>query len=297
MHLSAARVDPAQSETARKLRQYYGTLLEHLGPQGWWPARTRLEVILGAILVQNTSWNNAALALKRLREAGLLKLPALRAISQGPLETLIRPAGFYRQKTAAIRGFLAWLDRFSDGSLSRLFSRPPAEVRRELLGIKGLGPETVDAILLYAGRQPFFVADAYTRRIVSRHGFLPPAAGYAQVQGFLHRSLPPDPSLFNEFHALLVEAGKRFCKRREPNCEACPLREFLPRAISADVGDSRDTARRLPATKTRISVSSVPEGLTQSAQRASVFSVFKLFPATEDTEIPNRGQPLSGKFE
>lgn len=230
MQLAAARVDPAQSGTARTLRQYYDTLLERLGPQGWWPARTRIEIILGAILVQNTSWNNAALALQRLREAGLLKLPRLQQASPARLESCVRPAGFYRQKTAAIRNFIEWLQRCHQGSLARLFARPAADVRQELLRIKGLGAETVDAILLYAGRQPFFVADAYTRRILSRHSFVPPAARYDEVQEFLHRSLPSDPSLFNEFHALLVEAGKRFCKRREPNCEACPLREFLPPA-------------------------------------------------------------------
>ncbi len=234
MQLAAARVEPA-----RTLRQYYDTLFERLGPQGWWPARTRLEVILGAILVQNTSWNNTALALKRLREAGLLKLSRLQRASLVTLEACVRPAGFYRQKTAAIRSFRDWLTRSCQGSLARLFAQPAAEVRRELLLIKGLGPETVDTILLYAGRQPFFVADAYTRRILSRHALVPPAAGYAEVQKFLHRYLSSDPSLFNEFHALLVEAGKRFCKRREPNCEACPLREFLPPADSDDADSDR----------------------------------------------------------
>ena len=245
MQLAAAR---SEVEPAGTLRQFYETLFEHLGPQGWWPARTRLEVILGAILVQNTSWKNAALAIKRLREAGLLKLARLQLASPPRLEACVRPAGFYRQKAAAIRGFLDWLERSSEGSLARLFARPAAEVRRELLRIKGLGPETVDAILLYAGRQPFFVADAYTRRILSRHGFVPPAAGYDAVQEYLHRFLPSDPSLFNEFHALLVEAGKRFCKRREPNCDACPLGEFLPPADSGDADSDRSSELAAVAT-------------------------------------------------
>lgn len=245
MQLAAARVEAMPHRT---LRQYYDTLLERLGPQGWWPARTRLEVILGAILVQNTSWNNAALALQRLREAGLLKLSRLQQASPARLESCVRPAGFYRQKTAAIRNFLEWLQRCHQGSLARLFALPAEEVRGELLSIKGLGPETVDAILLYAGRQPFFVADAYTRRILSRHGLVPPAAGYDEAQKFLHRSLSSDPSLFNEFHALLVETGKRFCKRREPNCEACPLGEFLPPA-GPDAADS-DRSSELAAVAT-----------------------------------------------
>ncbi|MGH9650348.1 MAG: endonuclease III domain-containing protein, partial [Terriglobales bacterium] len=230
---------PRPSGTAQTLRQYYQTLLGRLGPQAWWPARTRLEVILGAILVQNTSWNNAALAITRLREAGLLNLARLQGAPLARLEACVRPAGFYRQKTAAIRNFLAWLQRSCQGSLARLFARPAAETRPDLLSLKGLGPETVDAILLYAGRQPSFVADAYTRRILSRHGLVSPLAGYAQVQEFLHRHLPAGHALFNEFHALLVEVGKRFCKRQEPNCAACPLQEFLPRPNSAVAGADR----------------------------------------------------------
>ena len=191
---------------------------------------------------------NTYALLKRLREAGLLKLSRLQLASPAKLETCVRPAGFCRQKTAAIRSFLDWLERFSDGSLARLFARPAPEVRRELLRVKGLGPETVDAILLYAGRQPFFVADAYTRRILSRHGLVPPAAGYDEVQEYLHRSLPSDPSLFNEFHALLVEAGKRFCKRREPNCDACPLGEFLSPADSGDADSDRSSELAAVAT-------------------------------------------------
>jgi endonuclease-3 related protein len=235
MQLAAAR---AQAGPAETLHQFYGTLLDRLGPQGWWPARTRLEVILGAILVQNTSWNNAALAVKRLREAGLLNLARLQKASRAKLEACARPAGFYRQKAAAIRNFLDWLARSSNGSLAKLFPRPAAEVRADLLKIQGLGPETADAILLYAGRQPFFVADAYTRRILARHGLVSAVAGYSEVQEFIHRHLPADPALFNEYHALLVEAGKRFCKRHEPNCDACPLGEFLPsRDARLDVSD------------------------------------------------------------
>ncbi|MFB3923113.1 MAG: endonuclease III domain-containing protein [Terriglobia bacterium] len=236
MQLTAVRAD---AEAARTLRQYYRTLLARLGPQGWWPARTRLEVILGAILVQNTSWNNAARAIKRLREGGLLKLAPLRKVSPASLEEFIRPAGFYRQKAAAIRGFLEFLERVAHGSLTRLFSLPAEKVRRELLRVRGFGPETVDAILLYAGRKPFFVADTYTRRILTRHSLLHETAGYAEAQEFLHRHLLGDASLFNEFHALLVEVGKRFCRRAEANCYACPLREFLPVATDKKADSDR----------------------------------------------------------
>ena len=210
------------------LQQYYQRLIGELGPQGWWPARTRLEVILGAILVQNTTWQNADRALGRLRKAGLLRLSELRNATRAELQSHIRPAGFFRQKSLTVWNFLDWLGRTYHGSLGRLFSRPAAGLRQELLSLKGLGPETVDAILLYAGRQPFFVADAYTRRIMARHGLVPPTADYAAVQQFLHENLPADQALFNEFHALLVEVGKRYCKRQAPRCDQCPLQEFLP---------------------------------------------------------------------
>ncbi len=225
MRLAALR---AEVEVDELLRRYYANLLQRLGPQGWWPAQTRLEVIVGAILTQNTSWQNADLALKRLRKAGLLSLAKLRNVPRAGLESCIRPAGFFRQKALTIRNFLNWLARAYHGSLTALFARPPAEVRQELLELRGLGPETVDAILLYAGRQPVFVADAYTRRVLARHGLVLPTANYSSVQQFLHRHLPADQALFNEYHALLVEVGKRYCKRETAHCEGCPLAEFLP---------------------------------------------------------------------
>ncbi|MGH9401130.1 MAG: endonuclease III domain-containing protein [Terriglobia bacterium] len=225
MTLRGGLSPPARSGA---LKDYYESLLRNFGPQGWWPARTRLEVILGAILTQNTTWRNASLALDHLRKAGLLRIENLRRASLPELERHIRQAGFYRQKAATILFFLEWLDHHCDGSLNALFSVHPEELRLRLLEIKGLGPETVDAILLYAGRKPFFVADAYTRRILSRHGWLPTDATYEAAQEMLHRQLPRDSAIFNEFHALLVEAGKRYCARREPACLECPLREYLP---------------------------------------------------------------------
>jgi len=204
-------------------------VLRAFGPQGWWPARTRLEVILGAILVQNTAWQNAALAIRNLKDNGLLSLVKLKRASLDELEFHVKSAGFYRQKARTIRNFVDWLEHSCGGSLNVMFARPAAELRRQLLGIKGLGPETADAILLYAGRHPVFVADAYTRRILARHGLVRDCAGYSEVQGFLHQRLPPDAALFNEFHALLVEVGKRYCKRQVALCEECPLEEFLPK--------------------------------------------------------------------
>jgi endonuclease III related protein len=212
----------------KDLPRYYERLLAEFGPQSWWPANSRLEIILGAILTQNTAWRNAALAIARLRDAGLLDLEPLRTAGLDRLQSLIRPAGFFRQKARAIQGFLAWLDKAHGGSLDAMFSEPDGKLRPALLELKGLGPETADAILLYAGARPHFVADTYTRRILSRHGILPAGANYAQAQEAIHRGLDRDAGVYNEFHALLVEVGKRHCRRGEARCGGCPLATFLP---------------------------------------------------------------------
>lgn len=226
---------PVSSRTApTRLTDYYHTLFEHFGPQGWWPARTRMEVILGAVLTQNTSWKNAVLALKRLRRAGLLRPASLRNAKRAQLEYAIREAGFFRQKASTIQNFVRWLEWRHHGSLHSLFSTSSQQLRQNLLGLKGLGPETADVILLYAGHRPFFVADAYTRRVLSRHGWLSPNGGYAQAQELLHRLLPRDSKLFGEFHALLVEVGKRYCRRPAPDCRRCPLSVYLPGGTMRD---------------------------------------------------------------
>jgi endonuclease III related protein len=219
---------PFGVEPGEVLEKYYEELLRQFGPQGWWPARTRLEVILGAILTQNTTWRNAALAIAGLRQAGYLRGSRLRQASIADLEACVRPAGYFRQKARTIQTFVRWLEGFHRGSLDALFAQPPAMARSQLLSLRGLGPETVDAILLYAGKQPFFVADAYTRRILARHGMLSSEDGYLAAQRFLHQHLPANEALFNEFHALLVETGKRHCKRQAAECRGCPLESFLP---------------------------------------------------------------------
>jgi endonuclease-3 related protein len=224
MRLASEQGEAAPGET---LRRFYATLLESFGPQGWWPARTRWEVIWGAILTQNTTWRNAALALKNLRKAGLLAWRPLRQVSLRELEERIRPAGFYRQKARTLRKFADWIEQAHRGSLDSLFSLGAARARVQLLALKGIGPETADAILLYSGRLPLFVADAYTRRVLARHQLLSAAADYSSAQQFLHQHLPPDAALFNEFHALLVEAAKRFCHRNVAHCENCPLGKYL----------------------------------------------------------------------
>jgi endonuclease III related protein len=226
--MNQAAAQPRRSEPGLELLEYYQELVKKLGPQNWWPARTRFEVILGAILTQNTSWNNVRLAIRRLRKADLMNHQSLSRAPLSEIESAIRPAGFFRQKAQTIRNFVSWLERSYGGSLDRMFRQPAERLRRELLSIKGLGPETADAILLYAGRMPYFVADAYTRRILGRHEFFAPEAGYSEVQEHLHHYLPRDARLFNEYHALLVEVGKRYCKRSEAQCSGCPLEPWLP---------------------------------------------------------------------
>jgi endonuclease-3 related protein len=215
-------------EKARELERYFHALHDHFGPQRWWPARTRFEVILGAILTQNTSWRNAQLALSELRQAELLRQSALGRIPTRKLAQYIRSAGFFRQKARTIRNFLDWLGIHCSGSLNKLVAMPPEEARKGLLTVHGLGPETVDTILLYAGRHAIFVADAYTRRLLSRHALIPKNAGYSATQDFLHQHLKRDHLLYNEYHALIVEVGKKYCVKSAPKCCNCPLQPFLP---------------------------------------------------------------------
>ena len=207
---------------------YYQTLLQRFGPQHWWPARSRLEVIVGAVLTQNTSWRNVEKAIARLRQEGLLQHRPLLNASLPALESCIRPAGYYRQKARVIKEFVTYLERRFGGSLHRLFRLPMMECRTQLLSLKGFGPETVDSVLLYAGGYAVFVSDAYTRRILSRHHRLPRDADYAETQAIIHRNLEPDRALYNEFHALFVTTAKTYCHLRNPNCAECPLEPDLP---------------------------------------------------------------------
>lgn len=235
---------PPEVAPGQVLARYYQTLLRSLGPQRWWPARTRLEIILGAILTQNTNWRNVTLAIEHLRQAGFLRWAGLRRATAPQLESCVRPAGYFRQKARTIREFVEWLEKIHRGSLNALFAEPPQRLRNQLLELRGLGPETVDAILLYAGRQPYFVADAYTRRVLIRHELIPPDADYAVTQKFIHQHFRAGEAVYNEFHALLVETGKRYCRRSSPQCGACPLKEFLPGRSRGEPHQGNQTAPR-----------------------------------------------------
>jgi endonuclease-3 related protein len=250
-------------DEAGPLPLYYQALLAHFGHQQWWPARTRFEVIAGAILTQNTAWTNVERALDSLRHARALNVAGIRSLSTSELGRLIRSSGYWRQKAQRLKLFVRFLDERYHGNLGRLLRVPATELRSQLLSVPGIGPETADCIILYAARQPSFVIDAYTRRLLSRHGIEPPprpsahaapTAGesrrkqridapksfsYEELQSLFHAQLPPDPQLYNEFHALLVQTGKHFCLKSEPRCAQCPLRPFLPPAT--------DPAKLVPA--------------------------------------------------
>lgn len=206
---------------------YYQALFDHLGPQNWWPARTPFEVIVGAILTQNTSWTNVERAITNLRRANLLTPSALERVPFTRLASLIRSSGYFRQKAKKLKAFVRFLRDQHSGSLARMFRTPTLALREKLLAVHGIGPETADSILLYAGKKDVFVVDAYTRRIFSRHGWVADNVSYEELRSKIEAALPRDVSRYNEFHALLVMAGKNWCRTREPRCSECPLGKFL----------------------------------------------------------------------
>jgi len=208
------------------LRLYYDRLFEAYGPQHWWPAEDRFEVIIGAILTQNTTWNNVERAIANLKREGLMSPKALHRLPVRRLGSIIRPSGYYNVKAVRIKSFLTFLIDQYGGDLEKMFKETTKKLRRFLLDINGIGPETADSILLYAGGRPIFVIDAYTRRILSRHGLVSPRSTYGVLQDFFMKGLPPSPRLYNEYHALLIEVGKHHC-RKEPICSGCPLERFL----------------------------------------------------------------------
>lgn len=204
------------------LSQLFSLLADHFGPQHWWPGDTPFEVMVGAVLTQNTNWQNVAKAIANLQRAGVLSLEAMRALPPRKLAGLIRPAGYYNLKQSRLRNLLDMIAREHGGSLESLFAQPLAKARGDLLAVKGVGPETADSILLYAGGLPIFVIDAYTFRILERHGLGPKSLDYHGLQGVFMSQLDCDGARYNEFHALLVRLAKEYCRKGQPLCEACP---------------------------------------------------------------------------
>jgi endonuclease-3 related protein len=211
-----------------ELLRYYEAMSKALGPMHWWPAQTPFEVIVGAILTQSTAWGNVERAIANLRAARLLTPSTMLGISTPRLAALVRPSGYFRQKAKKLKAFVRFLQDGYGGSLQRLFLTPTLELREKLLSVHGIGPETADSILLYAGNHPVFVVDAYTHRIFGRHGITDGKPDYERVRALIETSIPTKPELFNEFHALIVNIGKNWCRKSTPRCEECPLRSLLP---------------------------------------------------------------------
>ncbi|HEV3513589.1 MAG TPA: base excision DNA repair protein [Candidatus Sulfotelmatobacter sp.] len=255
-----------QASRENKIRSYYEALSGAWGAQHWWPADTQFEVIVGAYLTQNTAWTNVERALDNLRHAALLNVEGIRKVRRPRLERLIRPSGYFRQKAQRLKTFVAFLDAHYAGSLNKMFSESTEKLREQLLALNGVGPETADSILLYAGNHPVFVVDAYTRRILDRHRILPEKAPYEEIRRLFQRSLvqtaerqeiqspqtrkhlesgfrggshPPSAmstarrtalaQVYNEMHGLIVGVGKQYCRKSKAACAGCPLQPFLPK--------------------------------------------------------------------
>ena len=217
--------DHIQSAEFRKfLKESFRRLFTHFGPQDWWPARTKFEVMVGAILPQNTNWNNVERAIHNLREKGLLDPFTLKE-RRKILPELIRPTGYYKSKSRRLLNLVDYLIENYQGSVLRMRRKGLSKLRQELLLISGIGKETADSILLYALDKPVFVIDAYTRRILKRHGF-PSDDEYDKLRYWFESNLPPRVDLLKEFHALLVMAGKTYCRKDVPDCLSCPLADL-----------------------------------------------------------------------
>ncbi len=207
-----------------RLMYVYDALYEAFGPQNWWPGETQLEVIVGAVLTQNTSWKNVERAIMQMKRNGLLSLETLNVLGMEKLAELIRPSGYYNIKADRLREVVRFLSE--NGGIEVLSTRDTKGLRKDLLNIKGVGEETADSVLLYAFERPVFVVDAYTRRIFSRLGMLSERSRYSEIQRFFQDSLTESVKLFNEYHALIVRHGKEICRAKNPKCGECPLGEI-----------------------------------------------------------------------
>ena len=208
--------------TGKSLMEIYNLLLSSFGPQNWWPAETELEMMVGAVLTQNTSWNNVEKAILNLKEKSLLSIQNLSQIPSSLLAEYIRPSGYYNLKAKRLKNLINCIVDKYNGDITTLFSLDTETIREELLMVKGIGLETADSIVLYGAERPLFVVDTYTHRIVTRHGLIEEEAGYNDLQSFFMDNLSHDVDLFKEFHALIVKTGKDFC-RKKPSCSECPL--------------------------------------------------------------------------
>ncbi len=206
------------------LLEIYDRLVTHFGPSHWWPGESPLEIMVGAILTQNTSWNNVERAIERLKIEGALSASFLNQVDERVLSDWIRSTGYYRIKAKRLKNFFRFFISEYQGRTQNMQDQPLEHLRQQLLQVNGIGPETADSILLYALGRPIFVVDAYTHRIFSRHQLIDEDISYEDLQAYFMDHLPSDPQLYNEYHALLVRLGKEFCQKKNPRCQECPLK-------------------------------------------------------------------------
>lgn len=207
------------------LIEIYQKLYQAFGPQHWWPGDTPFEIAVGAILTQNTNWGNVERAIQNLKKQGALSARFIHEMSVKKLAELIRPAGYFNVKADRLKSFMNFFMNTYHGNMNKMKNEDTYTLREKLLSVKGIGPETADSILLYALEKTVFVIDAYTKRVLSRHGVMEHEKSYDEFQGLFHSSVEKDTKLFNEYHALFVKVGKTYCKRKKPMCDNCPLRE------------------------------------------------------------------------
>ena len=207
-----------------KPKKMFEALYKDLGPQHWWPASTAFEVCVGAILTQNTSWQNVEKAVKNLRSERMLSLAKIASADNRTLARLIKPSGYFNQKAVRLKKFCQYIEKNYNGSLKEFFDQPLPELREELVSLYGIGEETADSMLLYAAKKPSFVVDAYTKRIVNRV-YGTQLDDYNELKEFFEDELPKSTRIYNEFHALLVEHGKVYCTKQAPKCHACPMQK------------------------------------------------------------------------
>jgi len=245
------------AKTKPPLLKVYRALHRKWGPQHWWPARTKFEMMTGAILTQNTAWTNVERVIRNLKKAKALSPGAMNRMTRARLAELIRPSGTFHVKARRLKSFVTWMKKTHGGSVRRMLGTDTAKLRRELLEINGIGPETADSILLYAGNRPVFVVDTYTRRILQRHGWLSGSESYDDVAQRFDQSCQTVPMknrarLYNEYHALLVQLAKQHC-RSKPSCDHCPLKRWLPPggALTPEIANRTHAPRRLAKSRSQ----------------------------------------------
>ncbi|MBL7212919.1 MAG: endonuclease III domain-containing protein [Desulfobacteraceae bacterium] len=215
------------SLSGEMLVEMFDLLLKGFGPQNWWPADTELEMMVGAVLTQNTNWKNVEKAIQNLKRKGMLSVDALHSLPTNEVAQEIRPAGYFNIKARRLKNLIQFIMEQYEGTISLFLEEGTQSLREGLLSINGVGPETADSIVLYAARRPIFVIDTYTHRILSRHGMIDEEAGYYDLQELFMDHLPDNADLFGEFHALIVRVGKDCC-RKKPLCNQCPLEKWGP---------------------------------------------------------------------